>query len=358
MRLLFFFFFLLLPFTNQLSCTESNFELFENKKIMILGGTGFLGRALLSELLKYNPKKIVIVSRDEVKHFYCMKLFDNQKVSFQLADIRDYKQLSDCMRNIDIVFHVAALKRIEALENNVIECIKTNTLATLNVYYAAINNNVEKVIFISTDKACSPITTYGACKFISEKIFTNHDPESSKTKFVVVRYGNVLNSTGSVIPIFQEKIASGQEIPLTCEKMTRFIIDKDEAINLIFDAYRYGVGGEIFVKKLPALLITDLINVLKQAYNVNNPVKNIGLRTIEKIHEELINEGEIKRSYLYEDYFIIMPSNYKKDFYKNSIYVQKGKSLSQEDRPGFTSDQAVVSQEELLKILKQTGSLS
>ncbi len=338
-------------FTHATFFIPTNSELFENKNILILGGTGFLGKALIAEILKYNPNKIIVYSRDEVKHFNLTKVFpNNRKIQSVIGDIRDYENLVHATKNIDVVFHAAALKRIDILENNVEESIKTNILGSINVFNACVANNVPKVIFISTDKACSPVNTYGACKFISEKIFTNYDHTKISTKFIVARYGNVLDSTGSVIPIFTAKIKNGEEIPLTDPRMTRFIISKEEAVELVFDALRYGIGGEVFVKRINALKVTDLIEVLKEKFKANNPVKKIGLRPGEKIHEELINEAEVPRMIAFKQYYIIRPSvteEYYNDAAEMPIYIQRGSLISRETMSGYSSDQAVISKNEL-----------
>lgn len=336
---------------------ETNNDMFENKNILILGGTGYLGRAIATEVLKYNPKKIIIFSRDEVKHFNLTKIFGNKKnVESVIGDIRDYDALLRATKSIDIVFHVAALKRMDALEYNVSEALKTNALASLNVFNACVTNNVPRALFISTDKACLPINTYGACKFLSEKIFTNYDTSKISTKFMVTRFGNILDSTGSVIPIFIDKIKNGEEIPLTDDRMTRFIIGKAEATELIFDALRYGIGGEIFIKKLPAMRIIDLIDVLKEKFKANNKVKLIGMRPGEKFHELLVNESEMARAYEFNGIFIIKPS--VDNMYTNSnqeppIYRIKGKSVDLQEIYSYSSDQAVISKGRLLEHLEE-----
>lgn len=257
-------------------------------------------------------------------------------------------------RGIDIVFHAAALKRIDMLESNVLEVVKTDIVGSINVFNACIANHVDKVLFISTDKASLPVNTYGACKFVSEKIFTNYDKTKITTKFMVARYGNVLESTGSVIPIFVDKIKLGYEIPLTDDRMTRFIITKEEAVALLFDALRYGDGGEIFIKKLPSMRITDLIEVLKSKYGAENNVKVIGLRPGEKIHEVLINEAEIARTIEFRDYFIMLPSvaDIKSmSSNHNPLYMVEGRTLNHKSMMQYSSDMAVVPQTELAKIL-------
>src|SRR3989344_7143430 len=281
---------------------------FENKVILITGGTGFLGKHLIEKILGYNPQSIRIFSRDEVKHHLVQEKFSyHHKLRYLIGDIRDYTRLQKACENVDIVIHAAALKRLDILEYNVEEAIKTNVLGTLNVVNACLRCNVEKAIFISTDKACSPVNTYGACKFVGERIFTesNYSKGNKRTIFSCVRYGNVLESTGSVIPFFNSKIKKGEKIPLTDSRMTRFIISSEQAIELIFNALKYGIGGEIFVPKLPAFKIIDLIEILKEKHGANNEISLIGVRPGEKIHEIMINRGEVPRTFKFKDRFVI-----------------------------------------------------
>lgn len=336
---------------------QSNQELFSDKTILILGGTGYLGSAIATEVLKYNPKKIIIFSRDEVKHFYIAQRFsDYPNLQTVIGDIRDYDALLTAMKDIDIVFHCAALKRMDLIESNVEEAVKTNILSSINVFKAAVTNNVKKVLFVSTDKACLPINAYGACKFVSEKIFTNYNPKKISTQFIVTRFGNILESTGSVIPIFIDKIKKEEIIPLTDEKMTRFIIDKEGAAELIFDALRYGIGGEIFVKKLPAMRIVDLIEVLKEKFQVNTNIKMIGLRPGEKIHEVLINESEMARAIQFNDYYIIRPSILDKpssiEEQKSPLYIGEGTAINWHKEGDYSSAFSVLSKDSLGVLLK------
>ena len=341
-------------FSDDLETGLDNQTLFAHKKILILGGTGFLGRALIEELSKYEPSEIVVYSRDEVKHFNLTKIFPhNTKIRSVFGDIRDYDHLLQVTKDIDYVFHLAALKRIDDLELNVQEGIKTNILGSLNVFNACVANGVKKVLFISTDKACSPVNAYGASKFISEKIFTNYDRSRIKTVFLATRYGNILDSTGSIIPIFSEKIKKGEELTLTDPRMTRFVIDKTDAIKLILDAFRYGVGGEVFVRKLPSTKISDLIDVLKKHFNATNHVRVTGLRPGEKIHEILINRAEVPRVIVFNDYFIITPSIENGEAPTTPVYAKKGVRLSEDVMTGFSSKDALVTQEALEGILKQ-----
>jgi FlaA1/EpsC-like NDP-sugar epimerase len=339
---------------------ENNFQLlFENKNILITGGTGYLGRTLAEEILNYNPNEVTIISRDEVKLFNIRKFFNfNPKVRYFIGDVRDYQTLFEHTKNIDLVIHTAALKRMDALESNVEEAIKTNILGTVNLFHAAIANNVKKVIYISTDKACSPVNIYGACKFAGEKLFNNYDTKKIKTNFISVRFGNILESTGSVIPLFIEKIKKGDDISLTDPRMTRFIVHKKEAVEFIFNAIKYGVGGEIFIKQLPALKVTDLIEVLKNKFNANNVVKITGLRPGEKIDETLINETEIPRTYAFNGLFVITPSlnewldNLKKE---NMIplYIQHGNLLNEKIMGTYNSRDAVISKDNLADLFNR-----
>lgn len=341
----------------QESCTIE--ELFENKNILITGGTGYLGRTLAQEIAKYNPNMIKIISRDEVKLFNSQQLFkDYPNVKTVLGDVRDYYALLKHTKDIDLVIHTAALKRMDALESNVEESIKTNILGSLNLFNACVANKVKKVIFISTDKACSPINIYGGCKFVSEKIFTNYDYSAIETIFTVVRFGNILESTGSVIPILSEKIKNKENIPLTDPKMTRFIIGKDEAVAFIFDAIKYGIGGEIFVKRLPSLNLIDLIDALKEKYHADNPIEIIGLRPGEKIHEVLVNASEMMRTYEFNQIYIItpcMPYWFEQIKLKRHIpvYIANGKHINKNLIKSYSSKKEIISKEEIKEIFQR-----
>lgn len=332
--------------------------MFTNKTILITGGTGYLGQALTEEILKYKPKSIRIFGRDEVKHYKFQERFvHNIKIRNLLGDVRDYQRLLKATRGVDIVIHAAALKRLDLLEYNVEESIKTNILGTLNLVNACLASNVKKAVMISTDKACSPVNTYGACKFVSERIFSesNFNKGDLKTIFTTVRYGNVLESTGSVIPFFSEKIVSGDVIPLTDPRMTRFIISPKEAVRLVFDAIRYGVGGEIFVPKLSSFMITDLIEILKEKYHKKNKIKIIGTRPGEKINELMINLSEISRTYNFKNLYII--GSAIQDFQDIHIpeYVRNGKLLTEKNMKEYSSENALISKEEVSKLFKKLG---
>ncbi len=332
--------------------------MFKDKTVLITGGTGFLGRALSTEILKYQPKSLRIFSRDELKHHKYQELFGNAdgRIRNLIGDVRDYERLKKSMEGVDIVIHAAAAKRIDILEYNVEESIKTNILGSVNVVNACLDKFVEKAIFVSSDKACSPVNTYGACKFVSERIFTesNYNKGNKKTIFTCVRYGNVLESTGSVIPFFEEKIKNGEIIPLTDEKMTRFIITPDQAVNLIFNSIEFGVGGEIFIPKLKSLKITDLIEALTQKYKTSPKIKLVGLRPGEKIHEVLINESEIQRSYDFKDMYIIQSEIEKyQDLPNKPKYVTEGMKLNETVIKEYCSNNYLISKEQILNTFKK-----
>lgn len=337
---------------------ENNEDIFKNKVVFISGGTGFLGRALTEEILKYNPKSIRLYSRDEVKHYKFQLYFNgNKKLRNFIGDVRDYDRLKKAIQGSDIVIHAAALKRLDLLEYNVEESIKTNILGTLNIVNACLEENVEIAVMISTDKACSPVNTYGACKFVSERIFTesNYSKGNRKTIFTCVRFGNVIESTGSVIPFFESKILAGEKIPLTNPRMTRFIISPKQAIQLIFYAIQYSIGGETFVPQLPAFKLVDLIEILKEKHKRNNETEIIGIRPGEKIHELMINESEVGRTLKFRNNFIITSSIQEYRHTDKSLYQIEGVQLNEDEFKNYSSKDAVISKEEVKKLFIEFG---
>ncbi len=273
-----------------------------------------------------------------------------------IGDVRDYSRLERAMNDVDIVIHAAALKRIDMIEYNVQESIKTNIEGTLNVVNACLKNNVEKAVFISTDKACSPINSYGACKFLGERIFveSNYNKGNARTAFVAARYGNVLASTGSIIPFFIEKIKNGEKTPLTDKRMTRFILSVERAVKEVINALQYGVGGEIFIPKLNSLKIIDLIEVLQDIYG-NTGIDVTGIRPGEKIDEYLINEDEITRTYDFGESYVILSQIAK---YQNVDYGY----LKNKKRPTMTKYSSgdknnLLNKKEIPEILKKSNLL-
>jgi UDP-N-acetylglucosamine 4,6-dehydratase/5-epimerase len=336
---------LLMPHSSK--ATRSHHHILEDKVIVITGGAGFLGKGLIQAILPYNPREIRIFSRDEVKHALCQQEFSNHpRLTFILGDRRDYDALLYVTRGADIVIDAGAHKRIDMMESNVQECIKTNIIGTMHVFNACVANNVERALFISTDKSASPINIYGASKFVSEKIFTNYEYSKIKTIFSTVRYGNVMHSTGSVIPFFINKIKNGETLTLTDPRMTRFIISIEEAIELIFMALHYSVGGETFVKKLPALTIVDLIEILKKKYNGDNPIVVTGIRPGEKIHETLINDSEAARTYDFDNLYVITPTLPHHEDTQIPLYKVEGTLLNAEAFGNYSSDKCLITQDE------------
>jgi len=343
-------------------------DILKGKVVLITGGTGFLGKALIKEIIKYNPQSIRVFSRDEVKHHSLREWFVSdpelsaydydKKVRNLIGDVREYDRLKKAMRGVDYVIHAAALKRLDILEYNVEESVKTNILGSLNVVNACLENNVKKAVFVSTDKACSPINTYGACKFVSERIFTesNFSKGDKLTVFTCVRYGNVLESTGSVIPFFESKIKNGEKIPLTDEGMTRFIISPQQAVDLVFDALKYGVGGEIFVPQLPAFKITDLIDILREKHQVNNETEIIGVRPGEKIHELMVNNSEVPRTFKFKDMFVIT-SCIEKLGERKFNYLDSEQRMTEIEMKDYSSEDTVVPKEKVKELFELFGLL-
>ena len=284
-----------------------------NKSILITGGTGSFGKKFSEIILKNYPeiKKLIIFSRDEFKQFEMANLpqFKNQnKLRFFIGDVRDKDRLHRAFEGVDIVIHAAALKQVPACEYNPFEAIKTNIIGAQNVIDCAIDRDVKKVVALSTDKACSPINLYGATKLCSDKLFiaSNVYCGEHETKISVVRYGNVAGSRGSVIPFFKKLIADGvKEIPITDLRMTRFWLKLEEAVEMVIEAIDTMNGGELFVRKIPSMKITDL--ALAMAPNLK--LKEIGIRPGEKIHETMISSEDSRSTIELEKYYIIKPES-------------------------------------------------
>jgi UDP-N-acetylglucosamine 4,6-dehydratase len=298
------------------------------KKIFISGATGTFGVAFLKKILKNkNIKKIVVFSRDELKQSVLQNLFrkDQYRLRFLIGDVRDYNRVLEGITDCDVVIHAAALKQVPACETNPSESIKTNILGSENIVKAALYKNVDKCILISTDKAVNPINLYGACKLAAEKLFlaSNHVRGKNKTKFSVIRYGNVTNSRGSVIPFFLNMKKDRKEIlPLTDINMTRFWITIEEAIEFVLFAIKKMKGNEIFVPKLNSFKIIDLIKALNARYKI------IGVRPGEKIHETLISKEEQLYTKEFKNYFIIKPFT----IFKNKSFTKKYDSFNTQNK--------------------------
>ena len=292
--------------------TLRNFKMdgfdFKSKSILITGGTGSFGRALVKKLLmESKAERIIIYSRDEQKQFYMSQDYNNDSfpnIRYLIGDVRDYERLDMAMFGVDIVVHAAAMKHVEAAEYNPFECIRTNVNGAENVVRASLKNNVEQVIALSTDKACNPINLYGASKLASDKIFiaANNLVGKRKTSFSVVRYGNVMGSNGSVLPLFKSLLENGADFfPITDLRMTRFWITIDQGTDFVISSLSNMRGGEIFVPKIPSIKIIDLAKSLDS----NLPLKEIGIKSGEKIHEIMLSEEDAQFTYDMGDYYIL-----------------------------------------------------
>ena len=321
-----------------------NLKMFENKKILITGGTGALGQSLTKRLLENKVDTIRILSRNEEKQNTMKEKSVDDRLRFFIGDIRDKERLRRALEDIDIVFHTAALKHVPVIEYNPFEAIKTNVIGSQNVIDTCLEENVEKVICVGTDKAVSPLNTYGATKLLMEKLFVSADNYLNKqrhqTKFIALRYGNVLGSSGSVVPLFIKQIKNKQKISITDKNMTRFSITMDEALDFILESAEQGKGSEIFIPKLKAYLITDLRDALFEIYGKTNE-EITGIRPGEKLHEILINFDEGRNTFDIGNKYVIVKDKMKNEYDNNVIFEKQ-----------YSSDNVEkLSKDELVKII-------
>ena len=281
--------------------------MFTDKILLITGGTGSFGNQVLNRLLKTDIKEIRIFSRDEKKQDDMRKKYLSKKIKFYIGDIRDYSAVNNVVRDVNFIFHAAALKQVPSCEFYPIEAVKTNILGTENLLESAINNKVEKIVCLSTDKAVYPINAMGLSKAMMEKVIVAK-ARTSETKICITRYGNVMNSRGSVIPLFINQIKNKKPLTITDPKMTRFMMSLEEAVELVMHAFENIKSSEIFVKKSPAATISTLAEAIKVLFNVpNHPVKIIGTRHGEKLYESLLSKEERLQSSETEEYFKVSP---------------------------------------------------
>jgi UDP-N-acetylglucosamine 4,6-dehydratase/5-epimerase len=285
--------------------------MFNSKSILITGGTGSFGRQYVRTILsRYQPKKVIVYSRDELKQYEMAQEFPDSKydcIRYFIGDVRDRDRLTMAMREVDFVIHAAALKQVPAAEYNPMECIKTNIHGAENVIHAALANRVGKVIALSTDKAANPINLYGATKLASDKLFVaaNNMAGDNPTRFAVVRYGNVVGSRGSVVPFFRRLIREGAEfLPITDSRMTRFWITLQQGVDFVLKNFERMSGGEIFVPKIPSVRITDLA----RAMSPDLPQKIVGIRPGEKIHEIMCPGDDSHLTLEFDDHYVIAPT--------------------------------------------------
>ena len=296
--------------------------MFNNKIILITGGTGSFGKKFTQTILeKYNPKKIIIFSRDELKQFEMQQTFNDNCMRYFIGDVRDLARLEEATDGVDYVIHAAAMKQVPASEYNPMECIKTNIYGAENVIKASIKNNVRTIIALSTDKAVNPINLYGATKLASDKLFisANNMVGMRETRFSVVRYGNVVGSRGSVVPFFQKLIKNGEaSLPITHKDMTRFMISLHSGVEFVLKNFERMQGGEIFVPKIPSMYITELAKAMAP----DIPQKIIGIRPGEKLHEVMCPQDESHLTLEFDDHYVIRPSIefiFENDFTKNRL---------------------------------------
>jgi UDP-glucose 4-epimerase len=339
--------------------------IFQDKSVLITGGTGSLGKTLVRSILsgRYGkPKEVIVFSRDEDKQ-YAMQLewkslkvatddvmyYNAEALSFRIGDVKDYESVVRAVKEADIIINAAALKQVPVGEYFPWESVKTNILGAQNIIRALIENenDVRTVMAISTDKACKPVNTYGMCKAIQERLIVEANLIYPKTRFICVRYGNVAGSRGSVIPLFQEQIRNGGPVTITSKEMTRFILTLDTATSIIFEALRSAKAGDIYVPDLPSANILDIAEVMIGKRNIE--IKIIGMRPGEKIHEILVSEEEIPRTIRRGDYYVICPLLPK----IRKVQIKKlvlSRELSSADR--------CMSRKELTKFLKAGGYLN
>jgi len=283
--------------------------IFGNKRILVTGGTGSFGKLFVKKLLQFEPEEIIVFSRDENKQGTMERELSGKNIRYVLGDVRDYKSVREAMRGVHIVVHAAALKWIPQVEYNVWQGILTNVTGIQNIIDAAKDENIEKVVALSTDKAVDPVNAYGMTKALQERLVTTANLYNrGKTVFVSTRYGNVLGSRGSVVPLFRSLIDANKPITVTDPSMTRFVMTLDDSVNLVMEALTKGVGGEVFVKKMPAHTVSDIVDIMYENVPKNKQhSKVIGIRPGEKIHETLVSESESLRTVDLGDYYVILP---------------------------------------------------
>ncbi|MGN1034695.1 MAG: UDP-N-acetylglucosamine 4,6-dehydratase (inverting) [Oscillospiraceae bacterium] len=327
--------------------------MFNNSTILITGGTGSFGKNCTRFLLNnYNVKKIIIFSRDEYKQFIMKQLFqDEPRLRFFVGDVRDKDRLIRACDGVDYIFHAAAMKQVPTCEYNPIEAIKTNVHGAINVVNAALDTGVKKVVALSTDKAVNPINLYGGTKFISDKLFiaANSYSGGTKTKFSIVRYGNVAASRGSVIPFFKDLVKNGaKSLPITDFRMTRFWIDLEQGIKLAIKALELSNGGETFVSKIPSFKVTDLAKVI----GPNCELEEVGIREGEKLHEIMITTADAPFTREFDNFFIILPNlNIKNEAINIGGKVTEGFSYSSDNNTQWLSAEDLKAKVERIEII-------
>ena len=329
--------------------------MFNDKNILITGGTGSFGKKYTKILLeKYKPNKIIIFSRDELKQYEMSQDYNDKCMRYFIGDVRDADRLKKAMRDIDFVIHAAALKHVPIAEYNPMECIKTNIYGAQNVIDAALENGVSKIIALSTDKAANPVNLYGATKLASDKLFVaaNNLVGNQDTQFSVVRYGNVIGSRGSVVPYFQKLLNDGTTfLPITDEKMTRFMITLEDGVNFVLKNFERMQGGEIFVPKIPSMKIVDLADAMAPDLEK----KIIGIRPGEKLHEIMCPADDSHLTFEFDDHFVIAPTITftKRRDYDHNILGEMGQKVAQGFEYNSGNNKEWLEKDELLQLIKE-----
>ena len=331
--------------------------MFDNKSILITGGTGSFGKRFISNLLKeHKPRKLIVYSRDELKQFEMQQMFDAPCMRYFIGDVRDKERLKAAMRDVDYVIHAAALKQVPAAEYNPNECIKTNIHGAQNVIDAAIATDVRRVIALSTDKAANPVNLYGATKLASDKLFVaaNNISGAKGPRFAVVRYGNVVGSRGSVVPFYRNLLAEGREkLPVTHDEMTRFWITLDQGVEFVVKNFARMQGGEIFVPKIPSIRILDLV----EAMSGSREHEIIGIRPGEKLHEVMVPEEMAHHSIEFDDHYVITPAikffDKTVDYKKNRL-GEEGRTVADKFEYHSGTNPHFLTVEELVALDKET----
>ena len=329
--------------------------MFNNKNILITGGTGSFGKKYTKILLeKYKPNKIIIYSRDELKQYEMSQDYNDRCMRYFIGDVRDADRLKKAMKDVDFVIHAAALKHVPIAEYNPMECIKTNIYGAQNVIDAALENGVSKIIALSTDKAANPVNLYGATKLASDKLFVaaNNLVGSQDTQFSVVRYGNVIGSRGSVVPYFQKLLRDGTTfLPITDEKMTRFMITLEDGVNFVLKNFERMQGGEIFVPKIPSMRMVDLADAMAPTLER----KIIGIRPGEKLHEIMCPADDSHLTFEFDDHFVIAPTitfTQRRD-YDHNILGEMGQKVIQGFEYNSGNNKEWLEKDELIKLIKE-----
>ena len=326
--------------------------MFSGAILLITGGTGSFGNAVLEKFLNSGIQEIRIFSRDEKKQHDMRISYDNPKIKFFIGDVRDKESIVPAVKGVDYIFHAAALKQVPSCEFHPIEAVKTNVLGTENVLSVAIDQNVKKVICLSTDKAVYPINSMGVSKAMMEKVFVAKSRTTNSTIICGTRYGNVMASRGSVIPHFHNQIISGKDITVTNPSMTRFMMTLKDAVELVLFAFQNGKPGDIFVQKSPSSTIGELAQVLKEIYNSKASIKNIGVRHAEKIHETLLSKEERMVADEMDDYFRIPSDNRDLNYNK---YFSEGMELNSKLVEYNSFNTQRLNKKQLTKLLASIG---